>query len=248
MIDPEQLSPEEKEFLEFADFHDVPSATDADTLLRACADIITHLYRFLTDINEAMNCDPYAKALMAGSSFLRIPDIIHVGHKFPKVHQTPWLEKRLGEAISRRRQFLHYCEKHHEFREPVTASLTIQGLSDIAKIENRALLDRRRNVDATVGSLQPKPANSGLASENSGIVIPDSFSSGVPSEDGQSSEEDTSSVGSTAGMDSQTRLTVPPMPEDARIGRPCICPYCCIVQEFEHEHTWRQVEAPSPHF
>ena len=37
-------------------------------------------------------------------------DIAHVGHKYPKLRENPWLETRLGRAIMRRREFIRYSK------------------------------------------------------------------------------------------------------------------------------------------
>ncbi|KAM0425998.1 hypothetical protein ACHAPT_008627 [Fusarium lateritium] len=42
------------------------------------------------------------------------PDIKHVEDKFPKVRHTPWLAKRLGNAITQRRQIIQYRQSHRD--------------------------------------------------------------------------------------------------------------------------------------
>jgi hypothetical protein len=46
------------------------------------------------------------------SPFETSPDITYIGDKFPKVKAHPWLAKRLGNAITRRRHFIQYRQLH----------------------------------------------------------------------------------------------------------------------------------------
>lgn len=68
-------------------------------------------------IRNAMPRDRYIKAQSSTREpFLECFDIAHVGHKFPKIESEgrEWLKRRLGKAISQRRQYLRYCREHHD--------------------------------------------------------------------------------------------------------------------------------------
>lgn len=83
--------------------------------LKSSGDTVTSLFKISVLIRSATTRDRYAKAATArGEPFDAHFDIDHVGHKFLRVHRTDWLEKRLGKAITQRRQYLRYCRQHRE--------------------------------------------------------------------------------------------------------------------------------------
>lgn len=76
-------------------------------------DIITSLFKVSMLVKKATKRDRYAKAASAKvDPFLEEFDIRHVADKYPMVRAQPWLLKRLGKAITQRRQYLRYCRDH----------------------------------------------------------------------------------------------------------------------------------------
>ena len=79
-------------------------------------DMITSLMKLSMIIRDATPRDRYLKAITSTKSpFIDAFDILHVGHKYPKVDTDDriWLKERLGKAITQRRQYLKYCRDHH---------------------------------------------------------------------------------------------------------------------------------------
>lgn len=80
--------------------------------IRAC---IRRLFRITSLIRQASATDPFTKALSRGRyTFNNQFDIAHVGEKYPKLaaDDLAWLRKRLGQAITMRRQYLSYIRDH----------------------------------------------------------------------------------------------------------------------------------------
>lgn len=84
-------------------------------MLRSSSDTITSLCSSSALIRSATSRDRHAKfAAAEGEPISQKHDINHVGHKFPRIRQIQWLEKRLGKSIIQRRQYPRYCREHRE--------------------------------------------------------------------------------------------------------------------------------------
>jgi hypothetical protein len=92
---------------------DLESSDELSELTLSVGDIITSLFKVSMLVQKATTRDRYAKAASAkDAAFLAEFDIRHVADKYPKLRAQPWLLKRLGHAITQRRQFLRYCRNH----------------------------------------------------------------------------------------------------------------------------------------
>lgn len=93
-------------------YSDVQETSEVVELYLAIEDGISNLFQLSMIIRKKPETDEYIKA---ASRYLIDPlsDIIHVGDKYQKVKVgKEWLQKRLGEAITRRRQYLQYRKEH----------------------------------------------------------------------------------------------------------------------------------------
>jgi len=91
--------------------------TELDEIFQSLADSISSLFKISLLIRSATPRDRYAKAATSVKQpFDDTFDISHVGHKHPKleIKENQWLRNRLGQAITRRRQYLKYCREHHD--------------------------------------------------------------------------------------------------------------------------------------
>jgi len=80
--------------------------SEIQELTEMTIETITTLFKASIVIRNATSRDRYAKAV----TYSREPfddqfDISHVEHKFPRICRSDWLAKRLGRAITRRREF-----------------------------------------------------------------------------------------------------------------------------------------------
>lgn len=80
--------------------------------LQACN---THLFRASRLIRQAAPTDPFAKVLSRSRHHFDDQfDVAHVGKTYPKLtaENLVWLQKRLGRAITQRRDYLRYVQDH----------------------------------------------------------------------------------------------------------------------------------------
>lgn len=213
--------------------------TEIDTLYESCVDIITDLFDLSADIYQATNRDRYARAIAAKKETLDESfDISHVSNKFPKIQQSPWLERRLGQAITRRRYFFRYCKAHVEERseaaalevEPVVpAQSSNQKLSSAANFAQKIA----SNVISVAG-----PTSTRLSKATT--FEPSKFRS--PEQKADESDDVasvTSFATSLADIDGSYRLKIPPVPPAAIGGRRFQCPYCWSIQQCKKERSWK---------
>lgn len=164
--------------------------------------------------------DPYDEAF----------DIAHVGHKFPKLRETAWLETRLGRAIARRREFIRYSKEHHQ-RQGKGLKEVEQEQAPLVTVEHALVQDEKP-------ALLPSAAGpshqfqSSLGSTTASTLDPAQLmvSKDVP-QDALDDDQATESSYATTEITSENEgaLKVPPIPEEGEGGKEFECPYCWIV-------------------
>ncbi len=93
--------------------------SEVQELLASASDTTTSLFKLSIFVRHATPRDRYAKAagtLPAFEEMLEL-DTSHVASKFPRIGRNPemnWLQKRLGRAITLRRQYLNYSANHRK--------------------------------------------------------------------------------------------------------------------------------------
>lgn len=207
-------------------------------------DSITSLMQTSIIIRNATPRDRYVKAQSSTKDrFLDCFDIAHVGHKFPKTDSKghEWLKRRLGRAITQRRQYLKYCRDHHDkFSQEKETSQKTEGadessrskgptsaLDPVSKIQNEGGTVRSLPMSAftptTASTLQPSKLE---ANEEAGVEeVSDSYSQ-------------TSYATSVHGNTTESKLRIPSL-RDVTGGFPFECPYCWTLQNTMNEKTWR---------
>lgn len=117
---------------------DLESSDELSELNLSVGDIITSLFKVSMLVKKATTRDRYAKAASAkDAAFLADFDIRHVADKYPKLRAQPWLLKRLGNAITQRRQFLRYCRNHKNRIAHVSISVYFHAKSESAHPSTR---------------------------------------------------------------------------------------------------------------
>ena len=222
--------------------------TEVDTLYESCVDIITDLFDLSAEIYRATNRDRYARAIAAKKETLDDSfDISHVSNKFPKIQQSPWLERRLGQAITRRRYFFRYCKAHVEERSEAAAfevETVVPAKSPHQKIPSGASFAQK--VASKVVSVAG-PTSTKLSKATT--FEPSKFKSA----DQKTDESDdaasvTSFATSLADIDGSYRLKIPLMPPEAAGGRHFQCPYCWSIQKCKKARSWKYVRLDFLHF
>ncbi|GAP83970.1 putative transcription factor [Rosellinia necatrix] len=86
--------------------------TELSQLTKGIADTIGNLLRLSISLRNPAPHDHFMSTEYAKAGYFEEHDKAHVNAKFPRVSQT--LAVRLGEALSRKRQYFRYREAHHE--------------------------------------------------------------------------------------------------------------------------------------
>lgn len=213
--------------------------SELEELLKSSSDTVTSLFKISVLIRSATTRDRYDKAAAAHQEpFDAHFDINHVGHKFPRVHRTDWLERRLGKAITQRRQYLRYCRQHREKTGTEKKSAEVDG-DDAAREKGAAVLKTRRDLfnQAEKSHTQSRAPSTLAITTASTLNVATLERLDENSDDAQSQ----TSYATSMGEDERSNdLKIPPLPEDARRGLPFECQYCCTIQTIRTRRAWKK--------
>lgn len=187
-------------------------------------------------VRNATPRDRYAKAATAPNPFSDQFDIAHVTQKFPKLKN--WLRDRLGKAITHRRQYLRYCEEHHNALKkqliaeaPIYVSTTntmIQAQHQIPRVAPIAYSGSHLGVSESADTLPLTKASTLVAShlekaeDPSDGLTQTSYATSVADED-----------------DGSGKLRVIPIQEVSRGSTAFECPHCWGIQNFKTQKAWK---------
>ena len=214
--------------------------SELEELLKSSDETLTSLFKISVLIRNATTRDRYAKAAASASDpFNAHFDISHVGQKFPRIHRTLWLEKRLGKAISQRRQYLRYCRDHREKTGAERKSNTLRD--DAAERPDRQVAQLKL-VDRSV-----QFETSRLGSTKTPSTLPITTAStlnvaALEKEDDHSDDvkSQTSYATSVAEGPGHDLLRVPPLPSETIRGLPFECSTCWTVQTLRSRPAWKR--------
>ncbi|KAM7185320.1 hypothetical protein V8F20_011853 [Naviculisporaceae sp. PSN 640] len=190
--------------------------TELDQIVLVVADVINCLLRLSVAIKNPAPHDRFTASIPGiDSDHYEQFDIQHVQEKFGHIDEG--LAVRLGKAITRRRQYFKYRERHHQ---KLSEGISAQGVapSNIPK-----------DTVSTIASSIPKEAKyatfdlSRLATTDE-----DAFS--------DSGASVTTFASSIAGSDT---VQIPPMPREANKG-PFECPFCFMIITASTTISWRR--------
>jgi hypothetical protein len=214
-------------------------------LFGSAAETTTSLFKMSIIIRRATSRDRYDKAAVAtGDPFDGQFDISHVGHRFPRVHQTEWLETRLGRAITQRRQYLRYCREHHEklSKKPAAREVTQSNLENEKRTAVLDIRDKQISRDTESHSSGLRPTST-LAPTNASTFVQASLDRLIEVSDEDRSQ--TSYATSVDEGDIDSELQIIPLSEVATGGSPFECPYCWSILHIKKERSWRYVHPQS---
>ncbi|KAL8829566.1 MAG: hypothetical protein Q9191_001943 [Dirinaria sp. TL-2023a] len=168
-------------------------------------------------------------------------DVSLIGTLYPKIQQSEWLQKRLAQAIARRRHYLSKCREEHENEH--NAEAKAQGNQQNAMKSNQEATETMPITDSrdTVGGL----ANDAKITPTVASILKSLRASklDVPSElkEPLDDDPDNTSLASSVHEDANTGpLRVPDMPKEAETGQPFRCPYCYGLQQFRSRLAWKE--------
>lgn len=212
--------------------------TELQELFESAAETITSLFKLSTLIRNATSRDRYARAMVAAKEPLDDSfDISQVGHKFPRVHKTPWLEQRLGKAITLRWQYLKYCHEHHH---RLAKDKKHHEAYQLPSQEWRSL--RMLESEMQQPNTEHHPDTENRASRTLKLIVASTLAPSLLHKTDDLSDENLSltSYATSRGDDnSSSKPKVPSFPETAASGMPFECPYCWGIQNLEDERSWR---------
>ena len=212
ITDSNELDAELKEMLQDEEFE---FDSELDQLSVDITDIISSLLRLSMSIRNPAPHDHFMSTEYAKAKYFNDFYIRHVEAKYKYANQD--LARRLGMAISRRRQYFKYRESHH------------------------ARLSRGINFDegyTEAGAKSTVASSVPLGMKDAGKSAP-AF--------GELGEDDHSETGisqtsyATTAPDSE-KLRVPPLPQQYSKG-PFECPFCFMLISVINRFQWKYVFA-----
>ncbi|KAI0021883.1 hypothetical protein F4780DRAFT_253584 [Xylariomycetidae sp. FL0641] len=210
----EALSDEDDESLDLADI-DIGFESEIAQLTADIAEITSALLKFSVVIRNPAQRNRLIFTPEAGVSFYAKYDIRHVRDKFPSA--TSELHRRLGHAITCRREYLKYRESHR-------TKLSEGFENDLLDVDTPA--GRHAMAPSTIASSIPQELKD--AKDLSSLRHLDLDER---SDSGFTQTSFATSLGDTE------RLQVPPLPKGAGEG-PVECPLCYMMISVSSKLSW----------
>ena len=169
-------------------------------------------------------------------------DILHVGHKFPALdtNDNSWLKRKLGVAVTQRRQFFRYAREHREKKaatsQPVLTTLKEPELHvpSVAPIRNDDLPETQTLVSSRA------PASSFAQTTASTLAI-----ANLKTAEQDSDKEDaisyTSFATSINDYNDGSRLQISRLQDIAKGSIEFECPYCFTIVRPRSQNQWKYV-------
>ena len=211
--------------------------TELYELSLATAHSITSLLKLSIVIRNPAPKDRYANSALA-TPIDSMYDIGHVWQKYPQARNSPWLINRLGKAITRRREFFQYRERHRKKLSRNIESFEFDNGSEPATerrpdpMASLAGHSRENTHYSFLSSTAPTvsfPPTQASTTENERIVHPEDQSDAGQSE--------TSFAVSISELEENV-LRPPPRPKEAADGEPFECPYCFVILVAPSNKSW----------
>ena len=216
-----------------------PPTSELQQLFLAVVETVTSLLRLSISIRKSAPRDRYARVASL-SPLDPKSDINHVYEKYPRLRSKPWLIERLGRAITRRRDFLRYRERHHGKPADSNDSGAFKGaLDDHNPVPtkpgiNTISVQDGLKMEDVASSLADR---SRLASTIATTYIADSHNLlDTVSHGGVSEISDITSVADNHDHESRP---IPDPPKESAGAKPFECPYCYTIQVVRKPSHWK---------
>ena len=195
------------------------------------AEDIGHLFRVAALIGKSIARDKYAGAETPSKErFDDQYDIAHVKAKFQQGKAPEWLLVHLGQAITKRRQYINHVREHR------------------SRIDHYPLQPREPNSIPSSSTLDPlkvkaPPKAVTLASRLSQMPTEaTTFVSNIPLTVEQTLEDDQSVTTANTNWfeeDADQKLCVPPLADYTTLGQEFPCPFCPTTTKFNSQSSWK---------
>ena len=210
--------------------------SEAFEVFQTTQTMISCLFRLSHIIRKATKRDRYATSSRKREDpYDERLDIAHVGHKYPKLHETPWLEARLGRAITRRREAIRYSKEHHHKLARGVEQFELDQ-APIEHAENPTLVPDREKPSSESRVNPSYQLQSSLGSTKASTLDPDKvvILYEKATEDVVEDQATDSSYATTeVAAEGEGALRIPPIPDEGEEGKEFLCPYCWVAVSFK---------------
>ncbi|KAE8440784.1 hypothetical protein EG329_006584 [Mollisiaceae sp. DMI_Dod_QoI] len=224
--------------------------SEIQEIFQSIPETIASLFKLSILIRNSSSRDRFAKALSAASKapFNDQFDIDHVGNKFPCLYpeDREWLRKRLGKAITQKRQYLRYCREHREklSKVPEARDATEAMLEPKMSFTFLAAQGQQSKLADDAQTVISRPTST-LAPTTASTVIPADLESAeslakMDEQDEDDTRSQTSYATSIGDDDRYNRLSVVRLEEVAGTAQSFECPYCWTIQRISNQQAWRK--------
>jgi hypothetical protein len=207
-----------------------------EDLCLSISDSITSLLKVSTLLRKATNRDRYAQALASKHDALPAEystfDRRHVAEKFPKLQDQRWLCDRLADAITVRRRFLRYAQRHQHRIAQIPAE--IKGRVNVAIPIAPSQAEGSSSVPKTQTTKVVSTAASTLQIQKLAELKLDR----LDIDDDDNISQATSFV-SDPGLEADNKSHVTELDKITKRGEPFECPYCRGMVRFANQKAWR---------
>jgi hypothetical protein len=225
---------------------DKPDATEPEMVQihSAMKDIVQHLYKMSMVIRQPIPMDKIAKAAGIPVGHYETFDCNHVRDCYPMAASQ--LQSRLASAITCRRQYLIYRERHHQaLSRPARPNKDSEFSELFVKIAPTARsglfiknLDRK-SIGTREGTEIMTQSGSQKPSTKATTFVPPDIKMPVLEPDYTSEADMQSNYSST--YSSRDETVIPPCPVDltASDTLPFECPFCFFIVKIKNVRRWR---------
>ena len=218
------------------DNEDEDAFDPVEDLCLSISDSITSLLKVSALLRKATTRDRYAQALASEHDTLpaeyRAFDRKHVAEKFPKLQQQQRLCERLADAITMRRSFLRYAQRHqHRIAQ---GKVEIKGPVYVAIPAAPSQAQRSSSAPRTHTTKVVSTAASTLQIQKLAELNLDQ----LDMDDDDNISQATSFISET-GPDNDHKSHVIELDKLTKRGEPFECPYCRGMVHFKHQRAWR---------
>ncbi|KAI0438564.1 hypothetical protein F4803DRAFT_565160 [Xylaria telfairii] len=208
--DPRELGKLDQELKDLLEDEAFEFDSELGQLTKEIADIIGNLLRLSMSLRNPAPHDRFMSTEYAKVHYFEANDKAHVEAKFPRASKT--LTARLGQALSRRRQYFRYRESHHE--------KLARGLFDSGRSEAGA----QSTVASSIPLAMRDPGAAPVAREL---------------DEDERSDTDFSQTSFATTIPGSEHLRIPPLPKKSHDGL-FECPFCFMLISVSSTYQWKK--------
>ena len=218
------------------------ATSELQQLMSDVVEVITCLLRLSMAIRNPAPHDQFMASGQIDTSNFESFDISHVQGKFPNAEE--YLITRLGKAISRRRQYFMYRDKHHK--------KVAHGIEDVIEAPKAVAEPTGTEVAWTevaqtetawteTAPTETNPESTAASSIPLDMKAPTTY---IDLDEDVYSEDGLSQTSYATSANESTELRPPPIPKEAQDGKPFECPLCFMIISIGNSHSWEYICKP----